>query len=51
MEKGVFRDSPLQDLGPAAPENPMGVNEPSLGRQMRQASGGLPGSEYGQYFG
>ena len=36
--------------GVAVPDNPMGVNEASLGRQTRNAAGGLPGSENGPYF-
>ena len=43
-------DVPHQVTGLAAPQNPMGINESSLGRYTRQQSGGLPGSENGPYF-
>ena len=37
-------------MGNAAPDNPMGMNEASLGREQRNAAGGLPGSENAPYF-
>ena len=40
----------MADLGPAAPDNPQGVNEASFLRQNRQMSGGIPGSENAPLF-